>query len=75
MIAGISIALFSAIISLYTVFHNIDEITPITVLAHYEGYQAELASFHRDPEDFFSSYGKTMKDFRKELNNKFYLIS
>lgn len=54
--------------------HNLDEITPMTVLSHYEGYQSELASFHRDPEDFFSSYGKTMEDFRIELSNILYSL-
>ena len=37
------------------------------IIGHYEGYQRGIASNHADPRHWFSRHGKSMDDFRKQV--------
>lgn len=43
-------------------------ISPDTICSHKEAAQRGYASNHGDPEHWFSKYGKTMNDFRADVN-------
>jgi hypothetical protein len=45
-------------------------LTADKIVSHKEGYKMGIASNHGDPEHWFSLFGKTMDDFRRDVADK-----
>ena len=43
------------------------DLPPERVIGHFEAHEKGFASNHSDPEPYFARFGKTMKDFRAEV--------
>lgn len=47
---------------------NMYKLKPSDIVGHKEGHARGIASNHGDPDLYFARYGKTMDDFRKEVD-------
>ena len=47
--------------------YKLDPMKDGVIIGHYEGHQRGLASNHGDPRHWFSRFGKSMDDFRREV--------
>lgn len=48
--------------------YNLNPLADGVVICHSEGYRRGIASAHADVEHWFPKYGKSMNDFRKDVN-------
>lgn len=49
--------------------YNLDPMADGVVICHQEGYKSGIASNHADVLHWFTKFGKTMDDFREDVNN------
>jgi len=47
--------------------YKLDPMKDGVIIGHYEGHQRGLASNHGDPRHWFSRFGKSMDDFRRDV--------